>query len=97
MRLAFARAGLGFFGAIIITTLVIVAMNGVGENRNEEVTMADAITAILIVLTIAFVLAGTIFFYELSTYEKEMRELENSVKRQELLERQQAMPKKDGG
>jgi uncharacterized integral membrane protein len=94
MRLAFAKAGLWFFGIIIAATLYVLFAIADSEEK-ETVTTHDVTTVGLGILIIAFVIAGAIFFYTLYTNDEEERQLKNKERRQELLERRKALKKQD--
>lgn len=65
MKLAFANAGMWFFGAIII----VVVFTSSGSTWNNE---HDVIVNCLTIVAIAFVVAGARFFYVWHEYEQGM-------------------------
>lgn len=81
MRQAFARAGLWFFGALVVVSLFFnESINNKTDSDNEFW---------MVVIIAAFVTAGIVFFYTWNVLEQEERALRNK-------ERQSALKKVDG-
>lgn len=74
MRLAFAKAGLWFFGSIIFVYMF-------WTDSLKNTSKADIIFTLLLVGIVA---GGTAFFWEWHTIEKEKHELEMQARRRKM-------------